>query len=596
MATYYGGAVNGMQLVMDVTHTQNVAANTTTVTMGVSLIAPQWVSSADVNFAAAISGVYVSTWTGTRTFNAGTTYLGGGSRTVTHNSDGTIPAFNVSAVLGIPFGIPTSLSVGTNYQPPAIARATVANWSGDFVAGVAKTINLPRASTNFVHRINRQWGGSDINIAWDVGTSYTWTPPMSDLNLMPASTRALGTLRTETRNGGVFVGITYKNYYLTAPASVVPTVDTVTWEDTNTTVKTNIGAFVQGLSQVKGTVTASGVYSSWITKKQLRIGGTQLSEGTVFAIEAAGTVTASGEATDSRGRVGTKSANFTVLPYKPPELGVNGFQVRRADSSNVATDQGTYLRIDLHAAASSLKPSTVEKNALKIAVFTRPQSGGVWVARNVINAGLTHNGAIQVSGGSAFPITSAYDVKIELTDNTDAAPTVLQTVVPTATVTLDWNGTNLGIGGYHTRGRAEIHGDLYASNIHSDGALTAQSLTLADDTEWAQASSSLTSNAPQLKNGWGNRISTLWDGVWIKKQGGIVYMYGALTKATAYVSMEVLFTLPPGFRPSFGLPVQSTYFDVGVHVTVRPSGDVVTVRGGTAAQAALQVIGGSFPV
>ncbi len=46
-------------------------------------------------------------------------------------------------------------------------------------------------------------------------------------------------------------------------------------------------------------------------------------------------------------------------------------------------------------------------------------------------------------------------------------------MVPTATITLDMDGTNVGIGGYRTRGRLEVHGDAYAPNWRADDGVFA---------------------------------------------------------------------------------------------------------------------------
>lgn len=444
---------------------QSAANNTSTIDIGVWFgAAPGYWVGANFSAAAEINGAAYGHNTQNREIGSGGREMFAYTRrTVTHKSDGTL-SLNINGWVVANNVIPFAMNSGGVYTLPTLARATTPNWSGNFEAGTAKTISLPRASSSYTHDLYYYFGTlKDQPIVGGAGVSASWTPPLSMLEQIPSSGSGVGTLRVFTKSGGTVIGWKDKSFTLTAPPSVKPDVSAVTWDDINTTLKTNIGGFVQGLSQVKGTVTAAGVYGSVITKKQLRIGDTVVPESTQFAVDGAGVVAASGEATDSRGRVGSKVANFTVLAYEPPHLGVNGFQVRRANSSNVATDQGTYLRLDLHAIATSLKPGTTEKNALKIAVFTRPQAGGAWTARNVVNPGLTHNGAIQLAGGSAYPITSAYDVKIELTDNTGVAPTILQTVVPTATVTLDLNGTKVGVGKYWEQGVFDVGGEIYSN-------------------------------------------------------------------------------------------------------------------------------------
>lgn len=483
MATYYGPAVGAFQLRMDVEHTQSIEHNTTTVTENVYLVSAGSIASDGTNAAAAISGQYVASLYGYRSYGVGTHWLMSGARTLTHASDGTLAAFNVSAVMGFPY-VDIVLSVGTDYSVPTIPRATVPSWSGNFEAGTAKTISLPRASSGFTHDVQYGFGGSGwVTIATGAGVTTSWTPPLELLEQIPNATSGTGTLRVTTKQGATVIGVTTKQFTLTAPASVVPAVTEVLWDDTNPTVKTNIGAFVQGLSLIKGAVTAAGVHGSTITEKRLRIGETPIPEGTAVQVAGSGTVTAQGEAVDSRGRQGVKAANFTVLAYEPPKLGADGWQVRRANAAGTPTDDGQYLRLDLHAIAKSLVNGT-EKNALMIVARTRPV-GGAWTARNVISPGLSYNTNVLITGGAVFLAANSYEVEISLADKTGIEATRLLTTIPTATVTIDLNGVKVGIGKFWEQGALDVAGDVYSSGaILSPLGSVTQWLTDTAPTGW----------------------------------------------------------------------------------------------------------------
>ena len=379
------------------------------------------------------------------------------SRYVSHNADGTQTAYSGANFQNGPTGF---LALGTTLTLDTIPRATTPNWSGNFEGGAAKTINLPRASSGFTHDVSYVFGSQTGSIATGAGVTTSWTPSLALVNEIPNAASGTGTLTVVTKSDATIIGTKAVPFTLAAGSGIIPVVDTVLWDDANTTVKTNIGRFVQGLSLVKGTVTASGLYGSTITDKWLRLGTTLIPEDTPFQIAGSGTVTASGEAVDSRGRLGTKAANFTVLPYTPPTIGVNGWQVQRANASNVPTDTGAYLRVDLHAIVVSLISASTEKNALTITVRTRPV-GGSWTTRNVITPGLTHNAAFLVTGGAVFLITTSYEVEITLEDKTGIEATRLVTTIPTATVTLDLNGTKVGVGKYWEQGALDVGGDIY---------------------------------------------------------------------------------------------------------------------------------------
>lgn len=397
------------------------------------------------------------------------TYIAGSYRDVGHNADGTIGGIGVSSQM-IDINYYNGTASGTIY-PPTIPRATTPNWSGNFVTGTAKTINLPRASTSFTHTVQYSFGSTGfVNIATGAGDSTSWNPEATLASQIPNATSGTGTIRVITYSGSTNIGTKDVSFTLDLDSSIVPTVSEVTWSDTNSTVATNIGAFVQGLSQVKGVVTSAGVHGSTISSEHVIIGGTQANENVGVLLTGSGTVSAVAYATDSRGRIGSRTQNITSLAYSPPSI--ISSSVRRALSNGTVNDQGTYLRIDLNASVSSLIVSSVQKNAMKISVRTQ-QTGGSWVSRNVIDTGLTHNTYFLVSGGGIFSVANSYDVEIAITDNTSVSASIVSTKIPTATVTLDLDGTNVGVGKYHENGVLDVAGDVYTSGgIYSTGNLT----------------------------------------------------------------------------------------------------------------------------
>jgi microcystin-dependent protein len=380
------------------------------------------------------------------------------TRTITHSADGSR---GVGAGMGFSNPITGSMSLDVVLYLDTIPRSTTPDWSGAFTTSVAKTINLPRASAGFTHDVYYKFGSNARQtIATGAGTSASWTPQDSLATNFINAASGSGIIQVVTKNGSTIIGTKDVGFTLNLNSSIKPTVDTVLWDDDNPTVKSNIGAFVQSISLVKGSVSSTGVYASTISTERLVINGTAIPEGSTLQVGATGTITASGEAVDSRGRLGSKTANFNVLPYSPPV--VTNFLVARSNSVGTLQDDGAYLKLTLEVSATGLVVSAVEKNALSIVVKTRPKNGA-WTTRQTIQPGLSYNSSVLISGGAIYLPATSYSVRVELGDRTGSSY-LAETTVATGTVTLDLNGTNVGIGKFNEQGALDVAGDGYAEN------------------------------------------------------------------------------------------------------------------------------------
>lgn len=461
MPTFYSGYQGGFRARTDVTlMSQNVANNTSTVRI-IGYIEAQsgwWFGSASITAAVWCNAANLFTGTENRDVaSGGVVAVVDYTTTITHIGDGTKTA-NIAVNVVANNRITFNQWAGGDYPLPTIARATTPNWAGNFEAGVAKTINLPRASAGFTHDVTYAFGAVTGSIAAGAGASTSWTPDLALLSQIPNTSSGTGTITTVTKSGGTVIGTKWVNFTLDTPLTVAPTVSAVLWDDENTTVKANIGAFVQGVSRVKGAVTAAGIYGSTIATKRLIVGGAQVPESAAFTVEASGTIEASGEAVDSRGRVGTRSANFGVLAYAPPAA--TAFQVRRANAAGAVLDGGTYLRLDLTAAVQSLLVGATQKNAMTIVAKTR-LTGGAWTTRNTITPGLTYNTNVLIGGGGVYLANTSYEVRVEITDKAGMGY-VAETGVSTGAVTLHFKGTSVGVGKFWERGGLDVANEIYS--------------------------------------------------------------------------------------------------------------------------------------
>lgn len=407
----------------------------------------------------------------------GSIILGSGASNVAHNADGTYSRGFYGGFSDIPnYGWWGNGTASGDWAAPTIPRATTPNWSGNFETGVAKTINLPRATSGFTHDVEYSFGSSGwVSIATGVGVTTSWTPPESLASQIPNASSGTGTIRVTTKSGSTTIGSKTATFTLGLDTSVVPVVNTVTWDDANTTVKNNIGAFVQNASQIFGLVTSSGIHGSTIVKEELVVNGVTIPEASSLVVDMSGTITASGKATDSRNRIGTKAANIPVLAYVPPQ--VTAFEVLRSNSAGVAQDDGSYLKLVLSAAVQSLIVASTQKNAMTIVVKTKPKNG-VWTTRNTITPGLSYNTSVLISGGATYPASTSYSVRVEITDKTGSTY-IAETTVATGSVTMDLNDTKVGIGKFWEQGALDVAGPVYADGeklITTNEALPAGSI------------------------------------------------------------------------------------------------------------------------
>lgn len=394
--------------------------------------------------------------------------LNEGDHWVNHAADGTASNIPIRGQANFDILGQTPLIV-SSITLPTIPRASTATFSGgsSFDAGAAVTINTNRASTAFTHTIKWYFGTANGTVATGVGASYAWTPALTMLQQIPTATSGNGHIRVETYSGSTLIGTKDTAFTLRAGSAIVPSINPLTGTDTNPTVSSVVGAYVQGLSRVKVGATASGNQGSTITATEITVEGVRGSTSTSFALPTSGTRTLSAKVTDSRGRTATRTGTISVLAYTPPSS--SSSNARRSTSSGTVNSGQSYIRVDLNATVKSLVNGS-ERNGMTIKIRTRATGGG-WVNRNTITAALSYNSNFVVSGGAVFPPTSSFDVEITVTDN--VGQTWVRIIsLPTEAVTLDLNGTNVGIGKFHERGTLDVAGIAYiSSHLYVEGNL-----------------------------------------------------------------------------------------------------------------------------
>lgn len=426
-------------------------------------------------------------------------YLGlaSGTKTVSHNADGT-KSISVSAYVddnpAKPGGNLGVAGVSGTFALPTIPRATTPTISPNPIdAGAATTINLSsRASSSFTHELSYSFGSltnqtSGLSSFTGVATSATFTPPMSLLNQIPNAASGVAVLTVITKNGGTTIGTRTVNITIAAPASVKPTISSVTASEATTTpaLASIVGAYVRNLTRLNlAIVGAAGAYGSTIVSYKIIVAGQTInavSGTTPSPINASGTVTISAEVTDSRGRVSSfAGSTITVLDYVVPQI--TTAVVDRSNSiGTIDNSTGTYIRVSLNAAVQSLI-NTTQRNELHYRVYTSPQGANTWTQRGseVDTNALTFNSFFVITTGAPYALTSAFDVLIRVIDELGII-TDVQRTISTGQVVMDLNGSaGVGFGKYHQYGRLDVLGDIYQDGFpvldHNDWASGAEAV------------------------------------------------------------------------------------------------------------------------
>ena len=196
-------AYSGRYLTFSWTATQNVAANTSTISwrlVGAGTGSGYYVSG---NFKVVIAGetVYQST---TRIELRVGTVVATGTKTLTHNSDGT-KTFSASAEAGI-YTVAVNCRGSGNFTLNTIPRASTVTATNGTINDWA-TVNISRASSAFTHTVSATFGSITTGIATKTNqTSISWVIPSTWYSQIPNAKSGTATVTCQTYNGDTLIG------------------------------------------------------------------------------------------------------------------------------------------------------------------------------------------------------------------------------------------------------------------------------------------------------------------------------------------------------------------------------------------------------
>ena len=422
---------------------QSVANNNSSVTVKVQLVSTG--SSYTINSSASKSGSV--TINGTKYSFSFTAALSGNQTktlytktvTVAHGADGSktcafAATIGINVTLsGTYYGNVTASGNGTFDTIPRATTPTLSASSANMGASI--TINMPRASSSFDHTLTYKFGNASGTIGTDLGTSKAWTVPLSLASQIPSGTSGTCTITCKTYNGGTLIGTKTVSFKANVPASVVPTISAVSTAETVSGLAAKFGAFVQGKSKVKVTITAAGAYGSTIKTYKTTVGGKSYSGAApTTGTLSSGNKTISITVTDSRGRTATATRAITVVAYSAPTIPT--LTAVRALQDGTENYEGQHGKIALKFAVSAVG----NKNTSAYTLEYKAKSATTW---ETIQTGTGYSLTDTVITDAAFSVDSAYDVRLSVADYFG---TIRKTTeIPTAFTLLDFNASGRGL-------------------------------------------------------------------------------------------------------------------------------------------------------
>lgn len=438
----FSGSIHSGHYVLrvDWTQTKNVSANTSTITAKAYLVNDWSLSiNARSDNKVTIDGT-AQTYASPAVSSTGTHLLGTVTQTVNHGSDGS-KSLTMSAVFYIRATLSgtyyESITASANITLDSIARASGVSAS-NVAMGSATTIAISRASSSFTHTLTYAFGSATGTIATKTtSTSVSWTPPLTLASQIPKAVTGTCTITCTTYNGSTSIGSKTCTLTLTVPASVKPTITSLTAARVDGAVPSTWGIYVQTKSKATLTINgAAGSYGSTISSYSITGGGytSTASSFTTGFLNTSGTITFTATVTDSRGRVSAAATvSISVVAYSPPSFA--SYLSQRCLSNGTANEDGTYIR----GMVSYSYASCSSKNTITCATYYKKASDTAWTNASAAFS----SGTAFTFGGGKISTETSYDIKYTLTD---AFTTIaIQDIVSTAAVVMDFKKGGKGV-------------------------------------------------------------------------------------------------------------------------------------------------------
>lgn len=304
------------------------------------------------------------------------------TKTISHDVDGTksiiISASSAADATSSSWQTTTLTGTAVLDNIPRETPATFLVDSAYF--GDTIQIILNRADAEFTHTIAYTWNGTTTTIATNVGTSYSWTIPLSLITAIPnASQAGLNFVVTTYRANETIVGARTTTLTCFVPSSAGPVISSIAVSDTGTAIPAAWNVFASGKSILHVNATASGQYGATVVSYKIESGNqvTNANDSDIGVIYSSGDIDIVVTATDSRGISTTRTFSQALEVYEYSNPQIDSLSIVRANANGTPVDNGTYASIEMSCSVSYLGAS---HNTMTVRIKYRESTSqtGVW--------------------------------------------------------------------------------------------------------------------------------------------------------------------------------------------------------------------------
>lgn len=462
---------NGSQVKVVYSYTQNISANTSTITASLYVhrdsYGPSYADSctAYIN----INGARAMTYTAGFTIGSSWVQIGStATATVAHNADGT-KIVNITGYFNSDVTPKLeNLSVSQNITLTTIPRASpiTAEWT-NFNIGDAFRVYTNRKNSSFTHALNIYFGSFATTCAYNITDDYWFDSSLyadSMYQQIPNTNTGTGTLRLITYDTDSNI-VGYTELGITAHVvNSNPSFTGFFYQDVDSNTLSLTGdssQIVQTKSNLRVTVTGAAAQNyATVSSYRVQYGSkTVTSSSNVISF---GTVSASDSlivtVVDSRGNTAQQSAAISTIAYSSPVISsISLSRVNNIEAGTVLTCIGTYAAY------------MVTKNQYSLKYRYKTTSASTWNDYVTITPTLNGSDFSFNANIGNFDIDLSFNFEIMASDFYSA--TTQPALLPTAKPAFSIRDGQIGINKIPENGALDVSGDVYISGFkaYSDG-------------------------------------------------------------------------------------------------------------------------------
>ena len=386
-------------------------------------------------------------------------------------------------------------------------------------AGTALGVTISRVDSSYTHRVTFAFGSRSYT-ATGVGTSVSYTIPVSWLDQIPNAVSGTGSVKVETLDSsGASMGAVSASVTITAGAGVVPTLGTIT----ATLVDGLDGLYIQGHSKCRVAVSGYGAGEGATIASVLITGNGDSAWAdslTSSLLRTAGTVTFTVTVKDSRGRDTSGTVSITVEAYT--DIAITGRTALRCTSDGtVSRTKGKSAKL-----GCSYAMTAVGSNAATVRVYWRVYGTEAWTE---ITGWDSASGYTAVALTDAVALDERYEILFRASDKISVAEQTA--VIAPGSVFMVWSKIRNAFGfGSYPEGEKQIaiaddwalmaRGRDLSSNDHHRCEATGNTKSLWDNSGLStrfyrpgDMTNQPTSYGNVLTMAHGTEVSQLWFGL-----------------------------------------------------------------------------------